>query len=190
MNPWAWGWPAVSAIGTLAVSVIAIVLGLRSRKYTNQLMAADQRKQASLLRVGPATTRQKQSGVPVAVVDYTVENASDEVFTEVWTVVTFGGGSPIRQSLRVGLVFLPAKFKQPVSCEFTVSPEQSEFRVDLPTTFTDARDVRWRLDERHKLHRAKNNEGITGEASEILGANDDAPVIFHISSPPSEGTNS
>ena len=186
-------WVIFSSLVTAAGVVIALWQGVRNRNYTNQLMAAEQRKQASLLRVGPATVRLKEPGVAVGpdgrvpvMADYIVENASDEVFTEIWTLVTFSGGSPARQTYRAGLVFLPAKFKQTVSCEFTASPGPgpAEFRVPLSTTFTDARDVRWRLDERHRLHRANNNEGITGEASEIVGGNDDAPVIFQVSAPP------
>ena len=85
-------WVIFSSLVTAAGVVIALWQGLRNRNYTNQLMASEQRKQASLLRVGPATVRLKEPGVAVGTdgrvpvtADYIVENASDEVFTEIWT---------------------------------------------------------------------------------------------------------
>src|SRR5664279_1023194 len=50
-SPWEFGWNALTAIGTLAAASAAVWLGWGSRKHTNLLLEADQRKQASLLRV-------------------------------------------------------------------------------------------------------------------------------------------
>jgi hypothetical protein len=197
-SPWEFGWNALTAIGTLAAASAAVWLGWGSRKHTNLLLEADQRKQASLLRVHQPQVYSDPDASAFGpfvgmVASIALENASQETFSEVWLNIEILGGVPANQHETVGLRFLPPSYAHTLTIRYNVVRQTADSAYStarVSTTFTDARSVRWRLDEGWKLHRSKSDKEGIPENVEIEAGNEDTPVIILTSPSPPEDTES
>src|SRR5664279_5036863 len=126
-SPWEFGWSALSAIGTLAATGAAVWLGWSSRKYTNQLMEAEQRRQASLIRVAVpeldlASWVPGQELATFHITNLTVTNGSQEGITDLWihakvVVADAKVGSDEASGRKViGMPYLPAGISHTSQC--------------------------------------------------------------------------
>jgi hypothetical protein len=67
-------------------------------------------------------------------------------------------------------------------------PGFDRITVRMSTTFTDVRNVRWRLDENSKLHRCQDKtEGIAADNPEVTARNEENPVIVVVLPPSAAG---
>jgi hypothetical protein len=178
-------WQVVASLASTGSLVIALWVGWTNRKWTNRLIATDRRKQASQFRV-TFDVREERPGVVTSgtlvpmVADITVENASDDVMTDVWIEATIHGSTPDGLVELVGYRYLLAKRPHTYSCRFDMTVGQATTTVLLSSTFTDAMDVRWRLDRRYKLSEVKAGVGFPkqDEARQLLAGNEDDPLVI------------
>jgi hypothetical protein len=194
-SPWEFGWSALSAIGTLAATGAAVWLGWSSRKYTNQLMEAEQRRQASLIRVAVpeldlASWVPGQELATFHITNLTVTNGSQEGITDLWihakvVVADAKVGSDEASGRKViGMPYLPAGISHTSQCTVSVTAGAERYATRLTVTFTDARDVRWKLDENYKLQRTHAGDGIPTVPHEVVAWNEDNPVVAVMPPPP------
>ena len=117
-NPWEFGWSALGTLGTLAAVAAALWLGWSSRKHTNALMEADQRRQASLIRLTtPQAVHYEPGPGEMAInVDPTVANDSDEVVTDVVIETRVETGTVTHSARPVRVLYLPAGGSRPSQC--------------------------------------------------------------------------
>ena len=64
------------------------------------------------------------------------------------------------------------------------------YAVRQTLTFTDARDVRWKLDENYKLHRTHAKDGISTGPHTVEAWNEDNPDVVEILGELDDGTDS